>query len=142
MKKEYQQAKGMGLKPVLIHLSEYFEIVDKQKSHYTNESIQGGNYSLIGAAKTNNGIVGYLNTYDYENCFTIVKDGDGAYGIIFYHPYKFSKVPTVYVINLKQEIKNIDLNCKLISLQLHTIFDHENKINKEIFDKLNVYIHI
>jgi len=124
-----------------VNFNDMFEIPDKQKSHYTNESINKG-YPLIGAAKNNNGVVGYLNNWDYENCFTIVKDGDGACGYVFYHNYKFSKVPTVYIMNLKQKLENIDINCKLISYQLHPLFNHSFKLTKDIFDNLKIWLYI
>lgn len=129
-----------------IKLSDIFEIPDKQKSHYTHEQSEDGSYPLIGAAKTNNGNVGYLNTYDYENTYTIVKDGDGAAGYMFYHPYKFSKVPTVYILNLKMQIQNLndfnEISLPLISLQLHQMFSHSVKITKTNFDNLEVFIYI
>ena len=126
----------------LVKLSEWFEIVDKCKSHYTNECVENGKYPLIGAAKTNNGVVGYLNTYDFENTFTIVKDGDGAAGYVFYHNYKFNKVPTVYIINKCKDFENINLNTTLISIQLNQIYNHENKINKDNFKTIECYMYI
>jgi len=126
--------------PVL--LSDWFEIPDKQKSHYTNENNENCKYPLIGAAKTNNGIVGYLDTYDYEKCFTIVKDGDGACGCVFYHNYKFNKVPTVYIMKLKRKMDYIDINCKLLTLQLHSIHDHSNKLDKNKLNNYKLYLYI
>ena len=120
-----------------------FDIIDKQKSHYTNEK-SNGEYPLIGASKANNGIVGYLSNWDYENTFTIVKDGDGASGYVFYHPYKFSKVPTVYIMNLNKSINNfnIDINTKLLSIQLHPLFNHSNKLTKDKLNNLKIYLYI
>ena len=141
-KNEYSLLKSKNLQLCKYRFGDVFEIPDKQKSHCTNESIQGANYPLIGAAKTNNGIVGYLNTYDYENCFTLAKNGNGACGYIFYHNHKFNRTTDVYIMNLKQKISDININCKLISLQLHTIFNHQNKINKEIIKDSEIYLYV
>ena len=125
--------------PVL--LSDYFEMPDKQKSHKAIENDENGNYPLIGASMNNNGIIGYLNTWDYENCFTVGKDGAGA-GYMFYHNYKFSKISHVYILILKQKLENININLQLITYQLNKIFDWTNALTKNDFKNIKLYLYI
>ena len=132
------------MKPVLIHLKDYFEIVSC-KGHLTNEAKpkdEINKYPLIGASKTNNGIINYISTFDCNPGFTLAKTGDGAAGYMFYHNYNFSIDKThVFYLQNRQEIKNIDLNCKLISLQLHMVYNHSNAMTKDNFNDIWVYIY-
>jgi len=125
-------------------LSNYFEIVSS-KGHLTSEAKPKDEiniHPLIGAAKTNNGIIGYISTFDCNPGFTLAKTGDGAAGYLFYHNYNFSLDKThLFYLQSLQEIKNITINCKLISLQLHTIFNSNNSMTKENFKNIKVYLY-
>jgi len=129
--------------PVL--LSDYFEIVSS-KGHLTSEAQQYDDvnkYPLIGAAKINDGIIGYISSFDCNPGFTLAKTGDGAAGYMFYHNYNFSIDKTnVFYLQSRQEIKNINLNCKLISIQLHSIYDSGNSMTKDKFKNIKVYLYI
>lgn len=126
-------------------LCDIFKIVKtpKNKTHFTKESNKIGKYPLIGAAKMNYGIVGYLDSYDYENIYTIVITGDGAAGYLFYHPFKFNITSSVFVLKCKIDNFNYEINCPLISYYLHEIqkFNRSNSINKTNFNEIECYIY-
>ena len=88
--------------------------------------------------KNHNGCTGYLNTYDYENCFTCSKD---CGGFIFYHPYKFSTNSHCIMLDLKQEYKNINLiNLYIINVYLTNTYTWDNAINMDKLKNISVYI--
>ena len=108
-------------------------------SHYTNEGKSTGDYPLVCASKYNNGIKVYLDTYDYEAGFyTLAKDGDSQ-GFIFKQNEPFSKVPTVWVLNNKSNID--DLNLLLISIQLNSMFNWSNKLSIERIKNLKIWVY-
>jgi hypothetical protein len=83
----------------LFLLTDLFEI-KKGKGVITNE----GKYPLITATTLNNGHGGKTNSFDYENCFTVVSVGDG--GATFWHDYKFSATSNVAILIPKNKIEN------------------------------------
>ena len=114
------------------------------KNHQTNENVVNGKYPLIGAAKTNNGIVGYLDTYDCEgNAYSLVKTGDGGAGYLFYHDSPFNASSSVLILKCKIKNFNCIVNCPLISYQLHKIqsYNHSKSINQNNFKNIEVYIY-
>ena len=109
-------------------------------SHYTNEGKSTGDYPLVCASKYNNGIKVYLDTYDYEAGFyTLAKDGDSQ-GFIFKQNEPFSKVPTVWVLNNKSNID--DLNLLLVSIQLNSMFNWSNKLSIERIKNLKIWVYV
>lgn len=121
-----------------VKLSDIFKISLTSKNHIKKERIDNGLYPLIGSGKINNGIIGYLNTYDYENCYTLAKNG--SVGFITYRQYKFSKTTDCYVLNKIKEIDD-NINLPLISYQLMKQFNWTNKINSTNFNNIEVFIY-
>lgn len=65
---------------------------EKGLSKYTNEYIKKnkGSYPVYSSQTVNEGIIGYINTYDYDTeCLTWTTDGIYA-GTVFYRNGKFS----------------------------------------------------
>ena len=108
-------------------------------SHFTRDA-KGGDYPLIGASKYNNGIVGYMETYDFdEGYYTLANTGNGASGYIFKQNQKFSKCATVYVL---RKIKDIDDKLlEFISMQLNIIYNFTNKLTTEKYKSIKIYIY-
>ena len=118
-------------------MADYFEIVSGP-SHFTRDA-KGGDYPLIGASKYNNGIVGWMETYDFdEGYYTLVKDGSSI-GIIIKQEQKFNKVPTVYVLRKIKPLNDDLLN--FISLQLNMMFSWTNKLTVEKYKTIVIYIY-
>ena len=69
------------------------------KKGSAKKSNPNGNYALIGASKNNNGIIKYINTFQFENQLTI--STNGSVGESFYHPYKFNATADICVLTPK-----------------------------------------
>ena len=102
-----------------VKFTDYFEFI-KFKSIPSNYDKEG-EYPLIAAKKTNNGIVKYIDKYSFdtnnETFMTLVKNGDGGSGYCFLYKGKIAISSSVYLL---KPLKNIDLNenVKIITFQL------------------------
>ncbi|OGF25106.1 hypothetical protein A2303_05790 [Candidatus Falkowbacteria bacterium RIFOXYB2_FULL_47_14] len=86
--------------------------IEKGKSKYTNKYIQnnGGQYPLYSSQTVDEGIIGNINTYDYDcNCITWTTDGVHA-GTVFLRRNKFSMTTHCGALIPKKSIKNISLD--------------------------------
>ncbi len=92
----------------LVKIENIFEI-KKGQSKYTNSYIQKnkGNYPLYSSQTLNNGIIGEINTFDFDcKCLTWTTDGIHA-GTVFLRDGKFSMTTHCGALILKSSIKNI-----------------------------------
>ena len=121
-----------------VNFNDMFEIV-AGPSHRSDEGSDKGKYPLIGAS--NNIIkIKYLNTYDFnENLYTLTKNG--SVGYLFKQTKKFSKTSDVYVLNRKNNFDD-NINLPLISNQLSNKFNWSNKINKDVFNDIKIWMYI
>jgi type I restriction enzyme M protein len=95
----------------LFPISKYFNI-EKGNSKYTNKYIKSnsGEYSVYSSKTTNDGILGKINTYDFDTyCLTWTTDGIHA-GTVFNRNGKFSMTTHCGALILKKEY------CELIDL--------------------------
>ena len=117
-------------------LSELFEIIENNK---TNKSKINKlyKYPLIGNDKSNNGCINFVNTFDHENLYTCINNGEFK-GYIFYHPYKFSVTKDCIILNKIFDFDN-NINLPFISYQLNQI-KFEN-INSNNFNEIEIYIY-
>ena len=118
-----------------------FEVVPGP-SHKASESSNSVNaiYPIIGASKDNL-IDKCLDTYDYnEGYYTLAKNGNSA-GTIHKQNQKFSKTGDVYVLN-KLINFNDNINLLLITIQLNAKYDWTNKLNKDKFKDIEIYLYI
>jgi hypothetical protein len=120
-----------------------FEIVngkchDKKDITDTKKSI----YPLIGASKDNNGIVGYMETYDYEKGFYTLSSF-GTCGYLFKQNQNFNirGHGSIFVLKCKYEKFNDNINLNLITIQLNNLFCWTNAITKLNYNKIKVYIY-
>ena len=117
-------------------MADYFEIVSGP-SHFTRDA-KGGDYPLIGASKYNNGIVGYMETYDFdEGYYTLSKNGNC--GFIYRQEQKFNRTADVIIIRKIKPLNDDLLN--FISLQLNMMFSWVNKITTEKYKTIEIYIY-
>ena len=94
----------------LLKIKDIFEI-KKGKSKYTNKFIKknSGNYPLYSSQTINSGIIGTINTYDFdEKCITWTTDGVYA-GTVFLRDTRFSMTTHCGALILKKDVKNIFL---------------------------------
>lgn len=95
-----------------IKLKEIFDI-EKGKSKYTNKYINEnrGNYHLYSSQTSNEGIIGLINSFDYDiSAITWTTDGVHA-GTVFKRNGKFSMTTHCGALVLKSEyIKKVSLN--------------------------------
>ncbi len=116
-----------------INLKELFT-VSKGKSIYTNEYVHKnkGKYPLYSSQTVNEGIIGYINSYDYDNnCLTWTTDGIYA-GTIFKRNGKFSMTTHCGALILKNKYKNISLDYLHIFLKTNLKKYAEGTQNKRV----------
>lgn len=85
-------------------ISDYFNVI-KGASKYTNSYIlsHGGPYPVFSSQTTNNGVMGYVNTFDLDTeCITWTTDGVHA-GTVFLRDGKFSMTTHCGALVLKEE---------------------------------------
>lgn len=102
-----------------IPLSDLFDI-EKGYSKYTKSYIRNhkGEYPVYSSQTTNDGIIGHIDTFDYDiECLTWTTDGIYA-GTVFYRKEKFSMTTHCGVLIPKDEYK-VCLNLRYISFQLN-----------------------
>jgi type I restriction enzyme M protein len=106
------EIKNIGGKNKLVKIKDIFDI-EKGKSKYTNKYIQNyhGEYPLYSSQTVNKGIIGKINTFDYDNkCITWTTDGIHA-GTVFLRNGKFSMTTHCGALILpKNAIGNISLD--------------------------------
>lgn len=92
-------------------IEELFKI-EKGKSVYTNRYIteHRGDYPLYSSQTTNNGIIGLIDTFDY-NCNALTWTTDGIYaGTLFLRNGKFSMTTHCGALLLKSNLTSISLD--------------------------------
>ena len=97
-----------------IKISDYFEI-PKLKQVANKDTYESGEYPLISAGATNNGIIKYINHYDYEGEYLTVAR-TGTAGATFYQNGRFS---ICTACKLLKPLKTNNLNLKLVALLLN-----------------------
>ena len=97
-----------------IKISDYFEI-PKLKQVANKDTYESGDYPLISAGATNNGIIKYINHYDYEGEYLTVAR-TGTAGATFYQNGRFS---ICTACKLLKPLKTNNLNLKLVALLLN-----------------------
>ena len=115
-----------------------FDVVKiKDSIHKTQDGFSEGDYPILGANRYYERLLDkatYLDTYDYENLYTI-----NDFGFMFYIPYKFNINQHIIVL---RKITNIDdLNLLLISIQLSSIFSFSKSIGINKLKNINVWIY-
>ena len=127
--KEYKQIK----------ISEYFEI-PKLKQVANKDTYPNGEYPLISAGAENEGIIKYINHYDYDGEYLTVARS-GTAGATFYRNDKFS---ICTACKLLKPLPNNKLDLKLIALilneQLMRKYNYNNTIvNHKLLDEIINY---
>ncbi|MCK4935269.1 MAG: N-6 DNA methylase [Elusimicrobiales bacterium] len=105
------EIKNIGEKNKLVKIKKIFNI-EKGESKYTNKYIQNycGEYPLYSSQTVNKGIIGKINTFDYDSrCITWTTDGIYA-GTVFLRNGKFSMTTHCGALIPKNDIKNISLD--------------------------------
>ena len=97
-----------------IKISDYFEI-PKLKQVANKDTYESGEYPLISAGATNDGIIKYINHYDYEGEYLTVARS-GTAGTTFYQNGRFS---ICTACKLLKPLKTNNLNLKLVALLLN-----------------------
>jgi len=105
------EVKNIGEKNKLMKIKDIFNI-EKGKSKYTNKYIQNhcGEYPLYSSQTVNDGIIGKINSFDFNSkCITWTTDGVHA-GTVFLRNEKFSMTTHCGALIPKSNIKNISLD--------------------------------
>jgi len=89
-------------------ITEYF-VIKGGKGEYTEEYIEkrNGLYPVISGQTVENGVIGYIDKYDYDinECLTYTKDGEKS-GTIFLRSGKFNLTSHVNALIIKEKYKN------------------------------------
>jgi len=119
--------------------------VKKGLSKYTNKYIKNnlGNYPVFSSQTTNEGIIGYINSYDYNTqCLTWTTDGVHA-GTVFLRKSKFSMTTHCGALLQKEENK-IDLGYLYFylktNLKKYAVGEQNKRITVNIIKKIDVEI--
>ncbi len=105
------EVSNIGKKNKLVKIDDIFNI-EKGKSKYTNKYIQNhsGDYPLYSSQTVNDGIIGKIDSFDFNNkCITWTTDGVHA-GTVFSRNGKFSMTTHCGALIPKSNIKNISLD--------------------------------
>ncbi len=115
-------------------LSERFNIVNKTNNYkYSTQGDNTGDIPLFACKKLDNGIAKYVDKEEYEgNVIIVVHHRDATCGYSFHYNGKLAWNPSCYVIEPKEEFKNIDLDyvAKYLTLTIapnHLESEHFNK---------------
>lgn len=104
-------------------ITEYFKILGG-KGEYTEEHIEknSGDYPLISGQTVEDGIIGHIDSYDYDidECLTYTKDGEKS-GTIFLRKGKFSLTSHVNALVIKDKYKN-KINLEWFKYKYQPIF--------------------
>jgi len=119
----------------------------KGKSKYTNKYIinNKGDYPVYSSQTNENGVIGHINSYDFDNeCLTWTTDGIHA-GTVFYRNGKFSMTTHCGALILKKEflgklnIEYLGLYLKLV-LKDFAVGEQNKRVTKQIIQ--NIFIEI
>jgi len=96
-------------------------IPEKGKSTYTKKYIREhpGIYPVYSSKTTNEGIIGLIDSYDYDGEY-LTWTTDGYAGTVFYRNGKFSMTTHCGALSLKEEYKG-KINLKYVAIQLNQI---------------------
>jgi len=125
-----------------ILLSDIFEI-KKGLLKYTKEFIHKnyGEYPVYSSQTKDNGIIGKINTYDYD-CECLTWTTDGYAGIVFLRKGKFSVTSHCGVLILKKKNEKILLNYLYYylseNLKKHAIGDQNKRLTVDIIKNVKI----
>lgn len=128
-------------------INDLFDI-EKGKSIYTNEFIvkNKGEYPLYSSQTTNDGIIGNINTFDYDcNAITWTTDGVHA-GTVFLRDGKFSMTTHCGLLVLKSDIKGVLLDYVYSylknNLKLFAVGEQNKRVTSSIIKPIEIPIPI
>jgi len=123
-------------------------IIKKGLSKYTNKHIQenNGEYPLYSSATINDGIIGYINSYDYDlNCITWTTDGIHA-GTVFLRDNKFSMTTHCGALILNDDKDNLLLKYIMFylknNLKQYAIGEQNKRVTVNIIKNVLIKIPI
>jgi hypothetical protein len=130
-----------------VKISDIFSI-KKGSSKYTNQYIQNnsGEYPLYSSATVNDGIIGYINSYDYNlKCITWTTDGKHA-GTVFLRDNEFSMTTHCGALILNHDKKDLLLKYIMYYLQnnlkQYAIGEQNKRVTVNIIKNISIKIPI
>lgn len=110
------------------------DIFDTFKGKSLKTTSSEGEYPLIGASKTRNGVIKYVSDYKFEKAITIATNG--SVGESFMHNYKFNATADICVLKPKMEMFDLfDMDTALyicvILKQIGSNYSYGYKWNQE-----------
>ena len=113
-----------------IKISDYF-IIPKLKQVASKSTYSDGDYPLISSSSNNNGIIKYINHFDYDGDYITVARS-GSVGSSFYQNSKFSIDTSVKILQPKEN-NSIDLYilAVLLNWYLPQKYSYINKITNQ-----------
>ena len=129
----------------VVRMDELFDI-EKGKARYTNRYIQDhkGEFPLYSSQTVNDGIIGWIDTFDFDNN-SITWTTDGIYaGTVFLRNGKFSMTTHCGALIPKSNIKDVSLDfvCSVLkeNLKDHARGEQNKRVTKSIIEKVEVLI--
>lgn len=127
-------------------ISTYFEI-KKGDSKYTNSYFlkNFGQFPVYSSQTNNDGVMGFINTYDYDTeCLTWTTDGIHA-GTVFHRNGKFSMTTHCGALILKKEYTNLISYSYVLyllrtSLKKEAVGEQNKRVTKKIIENITIKI--
>lgn len=129
----------------VVRIGDLFD-VKKGGAKYTNRYIQDhkGNFPLYSSQTVDSGIIGLINTFDFDNN-SITWTTDGIYaGTVFLRSGKFSMTTHCGALILKNSVRDISLNFIYSvlkeNLKNHAMGEQNKRVTKNIIESVEILI--
>ena len=107
-----------------VRVGEIFEFVGRGKYNVVKD-VPVGKYPLISCSGHNNGIVSYVDKYDYDGTYlSIATNGDATAGIVFVQRGKFTTTTNMLILKLKQEYEYLEECLSSLAFAMTQTFRH------------------
>lgn len=116
----------------------------KRGNQNNMSSLEKGEFMLVSAKNSNNGIKGFYNS-DKEifsgHCITLNNDGDGGVGLAYYQPSKFLLDSHVYALYPKEPLSKFSLLYISHSIsKQRCCFSHGHSISQQRLKKIKILL--
>ena len=120
-----------------IPVTELFKYIGKGKWKNAKEFKDSGKYPLISGTSNNNGIIGYVDKYDYDDQLYFTVPGCADIYNMFCQTEKFAATTNVHILQLNDKYKHLKENAEMICKQASEKFNdgtysyHGNNLSRD-----------
>ena len=120
-----------------IPVTELFKYIGKGKWKNAKEFKDSGKYPLISGTSNNNGIIGYVDKYDYNDQLYFTVPGCADIYNMFCQTEKFAATTNVHILQLNDKYEHLKENAEMICKQASEKFNdgtysyHGNNLSRD-----------